>query len=289
MTVTATLIGAAAGLGLWCIAAGLIRQPRPLAQLAMDLERDRGDGGRVDAASGWQRFAVRIAGRTGSTIRADLEVTERTAAQHAIDRLSTALLLVGLPAGAALTAAIAGVAFPAGPAVLVAAAGGPAGWWACDVSLGRAAAKARREFQSALATYLDLVVTLIVGGAGVETALSDAATVGTGGPFRQLRAALSSAQERREPPWRSLGRLGRRLGVGGLDELAAAVTLAAENGASVSDTLAVKADALRARELDEERADAERTSEAMSFPVVAMGLAFVVMVMFPALIRLTQI
>ena len=289
MTVTSALLGAAAGLGLWCIAAGLVQRPRPLSHLATDLERDRGDAGLVDAASGWQRFAVRVAGRSTPTIRADLEVTERSGSQHAIDRLSTALLLVGLPAGAAMTAALAGVRFPGGAALIATAAGAPIGWWACDLSLGRAAAKARRDFRSALATYLDLVVTLIVGGAGVETALADAATVGTGGPFRQLRAALSSAQERREPPWRSLGRLGRRLGVGGLDELAAAVTLAGENGASVSDTLAVKADALRARELDEERADAERASEAMSFPVVAMGLGFVVMVMFPALIRLTQI
>ena len=149
--------------------------------------------------------------------------------------------------------------------------------------------EARREFRQALATYLDLVITLIVGGAGVETALADASAVGSGPAFRQLRAALAAAPERREPPWRALGRLGRRLGVSGLEELAAAVTLAGENGASVSDTLAVKADALRDRELDEERADAERSSEAMSLPVVAMGLAFVVMVMFPALVRLTQI
>jgi tight adherence protein C len=283
------LIGALAGLGTWCVIAGLIRQTRPLAELAADLERDRSDAGLMDASTRWQRLAVSVAGRSSPRLAADLEVTERSGAQHAIDRLSTALLLAGLPVAAALAAGMAGVAAP--PAVLIVAvlAGGPVGWWACDASLARAAGRARREFRQALATYLDLVITLIVGGAGVETALADAAAVGSGPAFRHLRAALASALERREPPWRALGRLGRRLGVPGLEELAAAVTLAGENGASVSDTLAVKADALRARELDEERANAERSSEAMSLPVVAMGLAFVVMVMYPALVHLTQI
>jgi tight adherence protein C len=286
---TVAVFGAVLGLGAWCVIAGLVRQPRPLAALAADLERDRGDAGLVDASTRWQRVAVAAAGRTSPRLASDLEVTERSASQHAIDRLSTVLLLAGLPLAAAIVAGLAGVGVPAVTAVVAMLAGGPVGWWVCDLSLARAAGQARREFRQALATYLDLVITLIVGGAGVETALADAAAVGSGPAFRQLRAALGAAQERRQPPWRALGRLGRRIGVSGLEELSAAVTLAGENGASVSDTLAVKADALRDRELDEERADAERSSEAMSLPVVAMGLAFVVMVMFPALVRLTQI
>jgi len=281
--------GAVVGLGVWCVVAGLVRQPRPLAELAADLERDRSDAGLIDASTRWQRLAVSVAGRSSPRFVSDIEITERSASQHAIDRLSTALLLAGLPMGAAVAAGLAGVAIPAVTLVVAVLAGAPVGWWACDASLRRSAGRARREFRQALATYLDLVITLIVGGAGVETALADASAVGSGPAFRQIRAALASAQERREPPWRALGRLGRRLGVGGLEELAAAVTLAGENGASVSDTLAVKADALRDRELDEERADAERSSEAMSLPVVSMGLGFVVMVMFPALVRLTQI
>jgi Flp pilus assembly protein TadB len=277
---TVAVFGAVLGLGAWCVIAGLVRQPRPLAALAADLERDRGDAGLVDASTRWQRVAVAAAGRTSPRLASDLEVTERSASQHAIDRLSTVLLLAGLPLAAAIVAGLAGVGVPAVTAVVAMLAGGPVGWWVCDLSLARAAGQARREFRQALATYLDLVITLIVGGAGVETALADAAAVGSGPAFRQLRAALGAAQERRQPPWRALGRLGRRIGVSGLEELSAA---------SVSDTLAVKADALRDRELDEERADAERSSEAMSLPVVAMGLAFVVMVMFPALVRLTQI
>jgi len=283
------LLGAVVGLGVWCVIAGLIRRPRPLGALAADLERDRSDAGLIDASTRWQRLAVAVAGRSSPRLASDLAVTERSGAQHAIDRLSTVLLLAGLPVAAAVAAGVAGVTVPAVTVVVAVLAGVPVGWWACDLSLDRAARQARREFRQALATYLDLVITLIVGGAGVETALADASAVGSGPAFRHLRAALASAAERRQPPWRALGRLGVRLGVGGLEELAAAVTLAGENGASVSDSLAVKADALRDRELDEERADAERSSEAMSLPVVAMGLAFVVMVMFPALVRLTQV
>ncbi len=289
MTGPIALLGGLTGLGIWLVAAGVIRRPRPLAELAANLERDRSDTAAIDAASRWQRVAVSIAGHSSARLRADLEMTERTAVQHAIDRCSTALALTALPVAIGIGAAMTRVHAPVAIIVLAAVAGAPLGWWACDASLARTAARARRDFRHALATYLDLVVTLIVGGAGVETALADAAAVGAGAAFRHLRAALGAAQERREPPWRALGRLGQRLGIGGLDELAAAVTLAGENGASVSDSLAVKADALRARDLDDERAAAERASEAMSLPVVAMGLGFVVLVMFPALVRLTQI
>ena len=45
----------------------------------------------------------------------------------------------------------------------------------------------------------------MAGGAGVETAMFDAADVGRGPAFRHLRAALTAAQARREPPWRPLG------------------------------------------------------------------------------------
>jgi Flp pilus assembly protein TadB len=289
VTVAIALLGGLAGLGGWLVVAGLTRRPRPLAELAAELERDRSDAAVVDAASRWQRIAVGVAWRGTARLRAELEVTERTGVQHAIDRCSTALLLTALPIVIGIAAAMTGVHVPTAVVAVAALAGAPLGWWACDASLARTAAKARRDFRHALATYLDLVVTLIVGGAGVETALADASTVGAGPAFRQLRATLATAQERREPPWRALGRLGHRLGVGGLTELAAAVTLAGENGASVSDSLSVKADALRARELDDERAAAERASEAMSLPVVAMGLGFVVLIMFPALVRLTQI
>ena len=48
----------------------------------------------------------------------------------------------------------------------------------------------------------------MAGGAGVETAMFDAAAIGRGPAFRHLRTALSAAQARREPPWQSLGELG---------------------------------------------------------------------------------
>ena len=69
-----------------------------------------------------------------------------------------------------------------------------------------------------------LVTILMAGGAGVETALYDAAEIGRGPAFRQLQAALSAAQARREAPWATLGVLGRRLGVVELEELEASMT-----------------------------------------------------------------
>ncbi|MHB8671258.1 MAG: type II secretion system F family protein [Acidimicrobiales bacterium] len=144
-------------------------------------------------------------------------------------------------------------------------------------SLSRAAAAARRDFHHALATYLDLVVALLVGGAGVDSALDDAAQLGTGSAFRLIRGALGSAQEHREAPWRALA------------ELAGSMALAGEHGARVRETLIAKAASLRTRELNDAEADAARASETMTLLVVAMGFGFVLLVCYPPLIHLAHV
>ena len=129
---------------------------------------------------------------------------------------------------------------PPAAALLAVPLGAAAGWFYARVDLAADAQRARREFRHALAGYLELVTILMAGGAGVETAMFDAADVGHGPAFRHLRAALSAAQARREPPWRALGQLGDQLGVGELEELEASMTLAGE-GAQVRDSLTAKA------------------------------------------------
>src|SRR5690606_29297680 len=161
------------------------------------------------------------------------------------------------------------------PAVLVLAvpAGAAAGWLYGRVDLRSDAERARREFRHALAAYLELVTILMAGGAGVETAMFDAAAIGDGPAFRHLRTALSAAQAQRAPPWARLGDLGDRLGVGELAELHASMSLAGD-GAQVRDTLSAKANGIRLRDLAALESEAQAKSETMVLPVVLMFAGF---------------
>src|SRR5690606_10536104 len=152
-----------------------------------------------------------------------------------------------------------------------------AGWLYARADLRSDADKARREFRHALAAYLELVTILMAGGAGVETAMFDAAAAGEGPTFRQLRTAMSAAQARREPPWAVLGGLGDRLGVTELEELHASMSLAGD-GAQVRDTLAAKADGMRLRDLAALETEAQAKSETMVLPVVLMFAGFLVLI-----------
>jgi tight adherence protein C len=143
----------------------------------------------------------------------------------------------------------------------------------------------RRDFRHALGAFLDLVVIALAGGSGVETALGDAAGVGAGWAYDQLRHALSAARLSRQPPWASLGQLGAELGIGELEELAASVGLAGTEGAKVRSSLAAKAASLRAHALAEAETDGQAATERMSLPVVLLFAAFLLFIGFPAVTR----
>jgi tight adherence protein C len=285
------LLGAAGGFGVWLIVVGLVRRPRPLAELAADISRPRARQAVLGDDGPWERWAARLVGASFGprTSPADLAVAEHTAASHAVDCLQSAVLLAGLGVAFGVAASLAGVAVPGLVVVGAVVVGAPLGWWLSAQSLRRTAAAARRDFHHALATYLDLVVALLVGGAGVDTALDDAAQLGTGSAFRLVRGALASAQEHREAPWRALAELGETLDVVGLSELAGSMALAGEHGARVRDTLIAKAASLRTRELNDAEADAARASESMTMPIVAMGFGFVLLVCYPPLIHLAHV
>ena len=103
------------------------------------------------------------------TSRADLEVCEKTPAQFTSTRITWAVLFAA-PGLLALALGpldvITWVSLPM--ALLVTVAGAVAGWFYALIDLRSDAAKARREFVSSLASYLDLVSILMAGGAGVE-------------------------------------------------------------------------------------------------------------------------
>jgi tight adherence protein C len=118
-----------------------------------------------------------------------------------------------------------------------------------DLSVRRDAARCRADFRLALSAYLNLIRINLAGDAGVEGALTDAASVGRGWSFTQLRRALTTAKLTRTSPWSTLRSLGEELDIRELAEPSASVSLAGTEGAKVRASLRAKVAALRTREL----------------------------------------
>jgi hypothetical protein len=273
------------GTGLLLIVRGLTVSATPLATVVSDLHRVREHAParrtRLDAV------VQAAAGRAARDRRADLAVCERSASKFVQDRLTWALM-GATPAMAFLALHTTGALTLVSPTILMLGivAGAVVGWFYALVDLTSDAKKGRRDFRHALASYLELVTILMAGGAGTETALYDAAAIGRGSAFRQMRTALSAAQARREAPWLSLGALGRRLGVAELEELEASITLAGQ-GARVRESLMAKAESMRLKDLADLESEAQARSETMVLPVALMFAGFMLLIGYPALAGLS--
>jgi Flp pilus assembly protein TadB len=281
----ATAAAAAGGLGLLLVLRGLLGSTTPIEVVVAELHRPRTGATR---ATMQQRAVGVVAGTPTGRLARDLAVCDRDAAQWAHQRLAWTLL--GAVPGAVLTVAgLTGIsnAVPPPAAVLAVPLGAVAGWCYARVDLASDAAQARRSFCHALASYLELVTILMAGGAGVETAMYDAVEAGTGPAFGHVRASLAAAQARREAPWRAIGQLGARLGVGELEELEASMTLAGE-GAHVRESLTAKATAIRQRDVAHLESEAQARSETMVLPVVLMFAGFLLLIGYPALAALAN-
>jgi Flp pilus assembly protein TadB len=280
----ATFAAALAGAGLLLAIRGLVGSTTPLVAIVADLHRPRTA---TPPATRRDRAVEVLAGHPSPRRDADLAVCERDHVQWVQHRLTWTLLGAAPALALVLLVATGTLAVvPPGVVLLAVPLGAAAGWCYARADLAADAQRARRDFRHALASYLELVTILMAGGAGVETAMFDAADAGRGPAFRHLRAALTAAQARREPPWRALGQLGNRLGVTELEELEASMTLAGE-GAQVRESLTAKATAIRLKDLAQLETEAQARSETMVLPVVLMFAGFLVLIGYPALAALS--
>lgn len=276
----AVLLGAGTGLGLLVIAVGLTR---PKASLADALAHrhpvtDPEPAPRpfvrrlVDAAAG--RLAD-CSGLPGEQVRRDAAAVgtdPHTVLAHKVTSALATLVAVPVTSGLlALTGTDPGLAMPAWVTLALAAIA----FFVPDLMLRAQAVRAREDFRHALSAYLDLAVISLAAGAGINAALTDAATAGTGTAFTRIRAALDHTRITRQPPWTALADLGTEIGVDELRELAATVTLAGHEGAKVRESLAVKAASLRSHRLTDAEAKANAATERMSVLLFAAFLAFI--------------
>jgi Flp pilus assembly protein TadB len=298
----ALLCGAGVGAGILLIVRGLY-PPRPslanaLAQLrtvpeAVPLVVRDADGGFADGGFA-ARFGRPLAdalgrGKTGwlipPRVRRDLAVLDRSPERHLAEKVSLALVgLLFAPALAGLLL-LGGTHLPVAVPLWGSLIFMVVGFVVPDLGIHADANRRRRDFRHALSSFLDLVVVALAGGGGVETALADAASIGSGWTFSYLRRALDEARLSRETPWAVLGRLGAQLGVTELSELAASVSLAGTEGAKVRASLAAKAASMRTHELSEAETEDQAATERMSLPVVLLLAGFLLFIGFPAVDR----
>jgi len=201
---------------------------------------------------------------------------------HLAEQATATALGLFLPAAASALLALAGVntwlMVPVWAGLTFAAAG----FLTPELAVRSEATKRRAAFRHSLGVYLDLVVVSLAGGSGVDQALDDAAGIGRGEPFADLRHALTESRLARIPPWDTLAALGHRIGVEELAQLAATVGLAGTEGAKVRASLRSRAAALRTRQLTDAEATANAATERMSLPVVLLFGGFLLFLGFPA-------
>lgn len=299
--VYALLSGAVVGLGLLMLVLAL-RPARPsiavgIARLDADRQRPaRSVSEAILTNEGLPGWRVRLGSRMVAaleargirvqSLRSDLAVLGRSLEGFLA---STVLFAVGgLLFGPVLAtlAGLAGVSLGFSVSVGMALLFALLGALLPLAAVRREAAARRKDFRHAVGAFLDLVSMNLAGGRGVPEALTAAASVGGGWPFARLRDTLAFARLQGLTPWAALGRLGDEVGLNELRDLAAALTLVADDGAKIRDSLAARAATLRRRELAEMEGRAGERSQSMLVAQMLIVLGYLLFLGYPAVSRI---
>lgn len=294
MIVPVLALGAVFALGLLLVVRAVAPPPPPLEDALAHAHRrpDLVEIANREPAGLGGVIGERISPRLGRLLRstssgndrlqADLNLLGRSIERHYGEKVLLAVFGLLLPTIMALVMALGGVStglpFPLVAGLLL----GIVFFFVPDLTLRSQADARRRDFRHALGSFLDLVVIGLAGGAGVESALADAASIGHGWAFTQLRNALDVTKLTGETPWDALARLGDELAIPELPELAASVSLAGTEGARVRGSLAAKAEAIRDHTMAAQEADAQSETEKMALPVVLLFVGFLILIGYPA-------
>jgi tight adherence protein C len=296
--------GAVVGLGIFLFTLALIPgRPSLARQLAAfdaaysPAARARAgwapDGRAGDGRAGRQS---RISGRLGAglaklcaeqgwefgSLRANLALAGKSFESY----LATKLLLTvfGLLLGPLLLAMLTagGVRLPFAVPVWAGLALAAIFFFLPDVELKQKVDKRRRDFRHAIGAFLDLVAMNLAGGRGVPEALMSASEIGTGWAMWRVRDALTNARITGQTPWQALGALGEEVRIDELRDLSAALSLVAEDGAKVRESLATRAASLRRRELADMQGQAGERSQSMLVAQMLLAGAFLIFLIYPA-------
>ncbi|MCX5106926.1 type II secretion system F family protein [Streptomyces sp. NBC_00439] len=158
-----------------------------------------------------------------------------------------------------------------------------------DLAVRDQAKRAREEFAHALSAYLDLVALKRAADAGPAEALEKAAEVGRGWPFLYLQGALRRARLEKIPPYQALTELAAEYDLPVLDDVADIMRGSATDGAAVYKALRARTAALNAELLADQAAEANAASEKMTAPGALLAVLVMLLMAFPAVIRMLTI
>lgn len=292
------LVAAAVGFagGVWLLATTLFPAPPALANALSRLHDNRPTRTITPSTVPSNSFLVQLGGRlldrssldlvSGPRTLADLEVVRRPLEVHAGATAGCAIggALLGPMMWGLL--AITGAPVPIVVPLVLMPLGALVGLILPRVLLQSEAATARTDFRHALGAYLDILVLMLAAGEGAESAMGEAAKAGNGPAFMELRRATARAAYS-GAVWNALDELGERVGIIEIREIAAAGTLAGEEGAAVRNSLVAKARSLRTSSLTAAEMAARQRSQAMFAPIVMIGFAFITFLIYPLLTNLS--
>ncbi|WP_435224285.1 type II secretion system F family protein [Streptomyces sp. Tue6028] len=158
-----------------------------------------------------------------------------------------------------------------------------------DLAVRDQAKRAREEFAHALSAYLDLVALKRAADAGPAEALEKAAEVGRGWPFLFLQGALRRARLEKIPPYQALAELAAEYDLPVLGDVADIMRGSATDGAAVYKALRARTAALNAELLADQATEANAASERMTAPGALLAVLVMLLMAYPAVIRMLTV
>ncbi len=271
---------------MWLVLTWVLPARAPLATALAALGRPRRpppqDEASLEARVGaWVQRAPAVRRRL-APLRADLAITQKTTDElAAVVLVATVVGALWAPTAAALLA-LAGVSVPVVIPAWLALAGAALGAWAPVRSLRADAARLRQGFGHALGVFCDVASMSLAAGSQVEGALQTAVGAGQGPAFDELRDALATGYLAGLTPWDALGARADELELADLAELAGALALAGNDGATVRATIAAKARSIRERLAADIEREAASVTERMGIPATVLLFGFAGFLGFPA-------
>ena len=293
--ILAYITGAVAGTGLFLLAFALIPRRVNLARRLAAFDAARSAALRP-ASSAHRAGESQLSRRLGSalarfcaeqgwefrSLRSSLALTDKSLESFLATKTLMAVFGLILPGLISALAGLAGITVPFVIPIWAGLLMAGLFFLLPDLELKQRVSTRRRDFRHAVGAFLDLVAMNLSGGRGVPEALMAASEIGTGWAMWRIRDALVNARITGQTPWQALSALGEEVGVDELRDLGAALSLVAEDGAKVRESLATRAIGLRRRELADLQGEAGERSQSMLVAQMVLCGAFLVFLIYPA-------
>lgn len=229
-----------------------------------------------------RHLAARPAGRwVERRLGVDLRLAGCTVAE-VLARMVTAVAVGFVAVLLGVGALVATGVLSASPLWLLVIVGLPVALGARALSEVVAAARARRRsLRRVTNDFVQLLAVALTTNRSIEESIEFAAGAGEGAEFDLLRATVRSARPMGVPVWDALAAMADDYGLDDLKALTGALRRQADVGVSVAQTVRTEAAAMRSRQLDDLKDQADRANADLSVPTLGMVLGMVLFLAFP--------